>query len=254
MGDRLTAGREALDLEMWVRSPLPHLDIGRTFWYDCCMIETKLWNHEVKAKDESVLDTTKVRINGMVRRNRRWLPIDYYSLDHEQEFIEFLHGRKMVGQSLPKFRHWKATYRESSPQQKAAVNHYFMQHGTTAPYPGVSLITGMVSMKEMKKYAGKLAIEQGYTGFDDYHNWYMENVMSKEPHRGAPKDHNEYWPIILSVFEDEAWQDGSHRFHQYVEMGLSSIPVLVFENEYDKIDNVIKSWALRQRKLNELAY
>lgn len=40
------------------------------------------------------------------------------------------------------------------------------------------------------------------------------------------------WPVIMSNFEDETFQDGWHRFHIYVSNGHTDIPVVFYPEEW----------------------
>jgi hypothetical protein len=40
------------------------------------------------------------------------------------------------------------------------------------------------------------------------------------------------WPVIMSPFEDETFQDGWHRFHIYVANGHPDIPVIFYPENW----------------------
>ena len=209
----------------------------------------------VRAKDETAVESTKIRINGMVRRNKVWLPLDHYGIEHRDEFMEVLASRKAIGTKLPRYQEtWGEAYREFGPKatHKEAIDHYFTVHGVVFPYGGLSISAGWARAEDIKEYIGNIAAGQGYRGWDDYHEWYVENVLSRDDGRGMPRGAMPTWPIILSEFEDEGIQDGSHRLHQYMELGVEAIPCLLFKNEVDKIEYVIESWALRAERLSKI--
>lgn len=66
-------------------------------------------------------------------------------------------------------------------------------------------------------------LKQDFPDFNAYHAWYMK--AGPVPVYGA----EDRWPCLPSDFHDEAFQDGWHRFHAYVEAGHTTIPVM----EYD---------------------
>lgn len=59
-----------------------------------------------------------------------------------------------------------------------------------------------------------------FKSFDDYHRWYISH--------GDTPNHTEIWPIELETRYPELGliEDGSHRFHSYVQRGLSIVPAI----------------------------
>jgi hypothetical protein len=81
-----------------------------------------------------------------------------------------------------------------------------------------------------------------YGSWEDCHREYMErsrySVNVPTPHhgvvqawRGQPPGTSEIWPVILDLCNNGVLQDGWHRFHQYVEQGLTEIPCLYYPDE-----------------------
>lgn len=209
----------------------------------------------VRAKDETFVTDTKIRINGMVRKDKVWLPLDHYGIEHRDEFYKILESRKTVGHSTVVFDSWSfLQYRDLSSTSvvKKALDHYFTEHGVVFPYAGQTITTGTTPVSAITSYMGEIAKQQGYSGWDEYHNWYVENVLAKDDGRGIPEGSDERWPVILSEFEDEGIQDGSHRLHQYILKNREHIPVVRIDNEADKIEYVIESWALRAERLSKI--
>lgn len=65
-------------------------------------------------------------------------------------------------------------------------------------------------------------VESPFSSFADYHAWYVEkNVVPSYPK-------TDLWPVILSPFEDETLQDGSHRLHDYYRKGVERVPTISF--------------------------
>lgn len=64
-------------------------------------------------------------------------------------------------------------------------------------------------------------IKGDHKDFEEYHKWY-----------GEVERHRRVRPCILNCEEDfftwGLFQDGWHRFHRYVEMGLDKVPVLYY--------------------------
>lgn len=59
---------------------------------------------------------------------------------------------------------------------------------------------------------------------EEFHEWYLNSSGVIEEHDVTKP----LWPVILSSFDDEVLQDGAHRFHHYVNMGVSCIPALYY--------------------------
>jgi len=83
-----------------------------------------------------------------------------------------------------------------------------------------------IPVEELKTlYMNMPDIASHFTSFDDYHAWYIageeEELMNK---------YTELWPVLLSSdWEDEALDDGNHRFHVYIERGIDPIPAMYIE-------------------------
>lgn len=60
--------------------------------------------------------------------------------------------------------------------------------------------------------------EVDFYTFDEYHNWYITT--------GEVKKHETILPIIVTDKNVEFIEDGWHRFHHYVNIGLKNIPVV----------------------------
>jgi hypothetical protein len=59
-----------------------------------------------------------------------------------------------------------------------------------------------------------------FATFDEYHRWYMQEC-------GPIPNYPTQWPVIEG--DPDGWlEDGSHRFHSYVEAGDQTVPVLRF--------------------------
>lgn len=208
----------------------------------------------IKAKDPRVAEVTKIRLNGMARVHGEWAPIDCYSYEeYHQEFFKVVAERELVGINLPKARwHDDRQYQHLSRQYQKAIDHYLAIHGTVLPYPELGIQRGTAHAVDMQSYLGEIAQREGYSGWQDYHDWYVDTVLASEPERGMPAGSHYYWPVILSEFEDEGLQDGSHRLHQYMLQDAQNIPFIMFQNEPRKIRRVVEAWALRARKVQSI--
>lgn len=62
--------------------------------------------------------------------------------------------------------------------------------------------------------------------FDAYHEWYV----GRKWHVGHGHRHTRRnpWPVILDSTGTELFEDGWHRFHRYVELGLLMVPCLYY--------------------------
>jgi len=79
------------------------------------------------------------------------------------------------------------------------------------------------------------AQDDAFESFDEYHAWYLSNGPVEKHPTGS------VWPCIMSQFEDELFEDGWHRFHDYVRKGLTIIPVIYFPRPLGSTKNSRKS-------------
>lgn len=209
--------------------------------------------YEANGKDTTFLEPTKIRLNGMVRHNRVWQPIDAFDLDSNELFGQVLQERSRVGTKWPSYE-WAevTTFRKLHHTHRKAVEHYLTSHGVVVPRGDMELTIGVVRREKMQQYLGEIASQQGYDGWDDYHAWYVENLLTDEG-RGVPAGSAEVWPVIISDFADEGIQDGSHRLHYYMKEGLGAIPFVAFPYEMQQVSRIVKSWRLRKSRVLQLA-
>ncbi len=78
----------------------------------------------------------------------------------------------------------------------------------------VDLVTSVMNSPE---------IHADFEDWASYHNWYISHTIMPEYDAEM-----ELWPVILSSFEDETLEDGTHRFHHYVRSGVKCIPALFY--------------------------
>lgn len=64
-----------------------------------------------------------------------------------------------------------------------------------------------------------------FADFQAYHAWYMKG--GDVPLYGSENR----WPCMPSGLDDEAFEDGWHRFHAYVEAGHTTIPVMEYDED-----------------------
>lgn len=62
---------------------------------------------------------------------------------------------------------------------------------------------------------------QNYPSFAKYHRWYLGHVTDKHP----PEDR---WPAILDWQGAAFLQDGWHRFHRYLDLGVEELEFLYY--------------------------
>ncbi len=207
--------------------------------------------HAIRAIQPWAVQKPRLRVNGMLRHGGQWSPLSEYlphpatgnvvdqilvdraSVDYRLPAGEWEFHDRMYpsGELNPFYVYWKAH------------EHYFESHGArSADYPAPVWYGEMRVTDLMYGVMNDIARTQGYRNFDHYHTWFMENVMAAEPHRGVPAGSKEVWPVILSTFADEGLQDGNHRFHQYVELGLETIPVLAYATELQTIKKIARDW------------
>ena len=85
---------------------------------------------------------------------------------------------------------------------------------------GVVNIPMSVCKAEVMKRDKDMA--EDHKDFETYHKWYKRDC-------GIPRHkHTNPWPCILSGFNDEVFEDGWHRFHRYVQLGLDSVPCVIY--------------------------
>lgn len=189
---------------------------------------------EVPAIDPTVVETVKIRPNGMVRYAREWVPITKELPEHLKELCsEYLDSRLRVPYKFPVAQtYYRSRYGDLSDEHVMALDDYMNGHGQVGLHGDDLFWVFEVKMDDLKAYIEEVAIEQGYESFDHYHSWYKENVLSKEPDRGRPEGAETVWPVILDSYRGEGIQDGLHRFHQYVDAGVEVVPAIAFVDEY----------------------
>lgn len=85
---------------------------------------------------------------------------------------------------------------------------------------GMAAIPARALMDATLDRVGEL--KRDHKSWKSYHDWYRDNC-------GIPKHSaKELWPVILSGFPDEVLEDGHHRFHSYVELGVKEIPCVFY--------------------------
>lgn len=201
---------------------------------------------ETAAIDPTVLESLKFRPNGMVRYEKDWVPISK-SLPEEvkQAMWDYLQGRRQTRLVFPKaLEYYRSRYGDLPDEYILALDHYMTEHGQVGLGSDDLIWVFQVKMESLKEYIGNVAVSQGYKSFEHYHEFYKENVLSKEPDRGKPADSESIWPIILDSFYGEGIQDGLHRFHQYVDEGVEIVPALAFVDEYSYLDRVFRDLIL----------
>lgn len=78
-------------------------------------------------------------------------------------------------------------------------------------------------------------IQAEFGSWEAYHTWYAgSNSVPEHPD-------TERWPVILSSYDDETLQDGSHRLHSYVQAGHSDIPAVFYPERRHLSANVKKA-------------
>lgn len=216
----------------------------------------------IKAIEPWAIRRPKIRVNGMVRLyNKHQKTMQWVSLRSVQsarkwvghgaifnlgdfEADQILESRRSVDYRLPAADDWRCASVVDLPEvAQKALHSYHHGHGCRELHPDTLMWYGNMKIVDlMYGVMNDIARTQGYRHFDHYHQWYLEKVLKTEPNRGVPEHSKEVWPVILSTFADEGLQDGSHRFHQYVEQGRTSVPVLAYTTELQEIEKVIQEW------------
>ncbi|TLX16072.1 hypothetical protein [Rhizobium sp. MHM7A] len=79
--------------------------------------------------------------------------------------------------------------------------------------------------------AGDDTFKEDGVDIDGTRSWFKTPMQNYFTTSYPEKDR---WPVIMSGFEDETFQDGWHRFHIYVANGHSDIPVIFFPEEWHR--------------------
>lgn len=76
-------------------------------------------------------------------------------------------------------------------------------------------------------------LEKRWSGdWEAYHAWYVSTERNPEK-RWSYEGAGENYPLVISPLSKYFIEDGWHRFHRYVEVGLLAIPVLVLSEDED---------------------
>ena len=102
------------------------------------------------------------------------------------------------------------------------VNYIINQYANV--YGNKKFLYGVMNVNDIIEGIRDDYQEFGFDNFNEYHKWYRED--SKEDYGDS------VFPIILSPDERERGfefiEDGWHRFHSYVNKGITNIPVVKF--------------------------
>jgi hypothetical protein len=98
-----------------------------------------------------------------------------------------------------------------------SLPHYVREHGDQK-FGLVTIPTAVMTAAMMK--TGEHS--RDYPTWEAYHQWYLSSCGEVTHTRRNP------WPVILDDDHDELLQDGWHRFHRYVQIGLPTIPCLYY--------------------------
>ena len=104
------------------------------------------------------------------------------------------------------------------------VNYLINQYANV--YGNKKFLYGIMDVNDIIEGIRDDYEEFGFDTFDEYHKWYRKK--SKEDYGDS------VFPIMLSSDEDrmmpgfEFIEDGWHRFHSYVDKGITNIPVVKF--------------------------
>lgn len=113
--------------------------------------------------------------------------------------------RQVVSDHLPKF-----------------VNHYGGMEFGVATWATEALIVSI---------SGDETFKEDGVDLDGTRKWFQKPV---ENYHATSYPEQGRWPVIMSSFEDETFQDGWHRFHVYVANGHTDIPVIFFPEEWHR--------------------
>jgi len=97
--------------------------------------------------------------------------------------------------------------------------HIFVQKYGKKKFGVVNLPMSVCKNEVMKRDKD---MAEDHKDFETYHKWYMEGVGIPRHKKMNP------WPCILSGFDDELFEDGWHRFHRYVQLGLDNVPCVIY--------------------------
>ena len=104
------------------------------------------------------------------------------------------------------------------------VNYFINQYANV--YGNKKFLYGIMDVNDIIEGIRDDYEEFGFDNFNEYHKWYRKK--SKEDYGDS------VFPIMLSSDEDrmmpgfEFIEDGWHRFHSYVDKGITNIPVVKF--------------------------
>lgn len=86
-----------------------------------------------------------------------------------------------------------------------------------------------IPMDDLKKLVMECGDLKHHSSFAEYHEWYCNGG-------GIPNydEKKKPWPVIISSFNDEAFEDGWHRFHCYVRQDRKEIPCLYYPDALDE--------------------
>ena len=107
---------------------------------------------------------------------------------------------------------------ESSKKEFEALMPFFVEHYGTTPF-GITTITAQQAKDALM---GDDDISEDHASWDEYHAWYTSGQNMPQHSK------QDRWPVILSGFEGESFQDGHHRLHSYLRDGHPDVPVIFY--------------------------
>jgi hypothetical protein len=83
----------------------------------------------------------------------------------------------------------------------------------------------------IRSISGDETFKEDGVDFEGTKSWFEQPM---ENYHATSYPIEDRWPVIMSPFEEETFQDGWHRFHIYVASGHPDIPVIFFPEEWHR--------------------
>ena len=110
-------------------------------------------------------------------------------------------------------------YSDLNEEYQIAIKIYFKELGCFVSPKSVKVDLYLVPISVLGQSI--LEHDNQYKSFTEYHEDFK--------HKNVIKEYKGIWPIILDDLFDCVIADGWHRFHYYVDKGMSEVPCIIIK-------------------------
>lgn len=121
---------------------------------------------------------------------------------------------------------WELTIKEI-PNGQHNLKHWLSTTGLSVIeklYGDRRFVIAEIAMSDLQQCVMQdPEILENWDSWKDYHQWYIQAADDIPSHSSRNP-----WPVILASTHKETIEDGWHRFHRYSQIGMNTIPCIIF--------------------------